>query len=139
MAAIIYKSGGSVFSSNSVTVGTATRPALFVNQAEGEELKSHGHPALDFTAATSFPAATAVSYFSSRGPSVGSALKPDLIAVGDEIVTGAQRSYSSGDSYSATGFINTAGTSFSAPLAAGAAAVLKSARPGQGAVSLASD
>ena len=68
--------------------------------------------------------------FSSRGPSVGSALKPDLAAVGEEIVTGAQNSYTSGESYSASGFIDTAGTSFSTPLAAGAAAVLKGARPG---------
>jgi hypothetical protein len=61
---------------------------------------------------------------------VGSALKPDLAAVGEEIVTGAQNSYTSGESYSVSGFIDTAGTSFSAPLAAGAAAVLKGARPG---------
>jgi minor extracellular serine protease Vpr len=131
MAAIIYNNpGGSVFSSNSVTVGAATLPALFVNQAEGEALKGRAQVALDFAGATAFPARTDVSEFSSRGPGLGSALKPDLVAVGEEIVTGAQRSYSSGDSYSATGFINTAGTSFSAPLAAGAAAVLKAARPG---------
>ena len=85
---------------------------------------------LDFSGATAFPARTDVSSFSSRGPSVGSALKPDLAAVGEEIVTGAQSVNSSGESYSASGFIDTAGTSFSAPLAAGAAAVLKGARPG---------
>jgi hypothetical protein len=61
---------------------------------------------------------------------VGSALKPDLAAVGEEIVTGAQNSYTSGESYSASGFIDTNGTSFSTPLVAGAAAVLKGARPG---------
>jgi subtilisin family serine protease len=86
--------------------------------------------ALDFTGATPFPARTDLSDFSSRGPSVGSALKPDLVAVGEEIVTGAQNSFSDGESYSASGFIDTAGTSFSTPLAAGAAAVLKAARPG---------
>src|ERR1035441_10565835 len=56
--------------------------------------------------------------------------KPDLAAVGEEIVTGAQNSYTSGESYSASGFIDTNGTSFSTPLMAGAAAVLKGARPG---------
>jgi minor extracellular serine protease Vpr len=86
--------------------------------------------ALDFVGVTVFAARTDVSFFSSRGPSVGSALKPDLAAVGEEIVTGAQNSYSSGESYSPSGFIDTAGTSFSTPLAAGAAAVLKAARPG---------
>jgi hypothetical protein len=58
------------------------------------------------------------------------ALKPDLAAVGEEIVTGAQNSYTSGQSYSPSGFIDTNGTSFSTPLVAGAAAVLKAARPG---------
>ena len=45
-------------------------------------------------------------------------------------MTGAQNSFANGESYSASGYIDTAGTSFSAPLAAGAAAVLKGARPG---------
>ena len=76
-------------------------------------------------AAPAFPARTDVTGFSSRGPNLGSALKPDIVAVGDEIVTGAQKSFTSGESYSASGYIDTAGTSFSAPLAAGAAAVLK--------------
>ena len=85
---------------------------------------------MDFSGVTAFEARTDVSFFSSRGPSVGSALKPDLAAVGEEIVTGAQNSFSSGESYSANGFIDTDGTSFSTPLVAGAAAVLKGARPG---------
>ena len=85
---------------------------------------------MDFSGVTAFAARTDVSFFSSRGPSVGSALKPDLAAVGEEIVTGAQNSYTSGESYSASGFIDTDGTSFSTPLVAGAAAVLKGARPG---------
>ena len=109
---------------------------MFVNQAEGQTLKSRvvagpaTQAALDFTGVTAFAARTDLSGFSSRGPSVGSTLKPDLVAVGEEIVTGAQKSDPAGESYSATGFIDTGGTSFSAPLAAGAAAVLKSARPG---------
>ena len=57
-------------------------------------------------------------------------MKPDMVAVGEEIVTAAQNSFPSGESYNSSGFINTAGTSFSTPLAAGAAAVLKAALPG---------
>ena len=136
-AAIVYNNaGGSAFSSGSVTVGTATLAALFVNQDEGAGLKAGAaaddglQVAMDFTGVTAFPARTDVAEFSSRGPSVGSALKPDLVAVGEEIVTGAQETYPGGESYSANGYIDTAGTSFSAPLAAGAAAVLKGARPG---------
>ncbi len=136
-AIIVYNSAtGNTFSNHSATVGTATLPALFVNQSEGAALKARAaaddgaQVSLDFSGVTAFAARTDISDFSSRGPSVGSAPKPDLVAVGEEIVTGAQNSYSSGASYSPTGFIDTAGTSFSSPLAAGAAAVLKGARPG---------
>ncbi|MEO8371417.1 MAG: S8 family serine peptidase [Candidatus Solibacter sp.] len=136
-AIIVYNSAtGNTFSTHSASVGSATLPALFVNQNEGAALKARAaaddgaQVSLDFSGVTGFAARTDISDFSSRGPSVGSALKPDLVAVGEEIVTGAQNSYSSGESYSATGFIDTAGTSFSSPLAAGAAAVLKGARPG---------
>ncbi|MCX6628876.1 MAG: S8 family serine peptidase [Candidatus Solibacter sp.] len=135
---IVYNNpAGNAFSrSSGATVGTASLPAMFVNQSEGADLKARVardsglQVALDFAGVTGFRARTDVSDFSSRGPSVGSALKPDLAAVGEEIVTGAQNSYSSGESYSPSGFIDTAGTSFSTPLVAGAAAVLKGARPG---------
>jgi subtilisin family serine protease len=138
LAVIVYNNpAGSAFSpSNGASVGTATLPAMFVNQSEGADLKarvaqdSGVQVALDFVGVTGFAARTDVSDFSSRGPSLGSALKPDLAAVGEEIVTGAQNSYTSGESYSPSGFIDTNGTSFSTPLVAGAAAVLKGARPG---------
>ena len=137
LAILVYDNpGNSAFSSGSVTVGTATLPALFINQSDGADLKARvaQNPglqvAMDFVGITAFAARTDVSFFSSRGPSLGSAPKPDLAAVGEEIVTGAQNSYASGESYSASGFIDTNGTSFSTPLMAGAAAVLKAARPG---------
>ncbi len=137
LAIIVYNNpGGSTFSSGSTSVSPATLPALFVNQSDGADMKARAaqdsglQVAMDFSGVTAFAARTDVSFFSSRGPSLGSALKPDLAAVGEEIVTGAQNSYTSGDSYSASGFIDTAGTSFSTPLVAGAAAVLKGARPG---------
>jgi subtilisin family serine protease len=132
-AIIVYNNAGGLFNA---TVGTATLPALFIAQADGLDLKSRvtQNPglqvSLDFTAATSFAAAPNLSDFSSRGPSVGSALKPDLLAVGEEIVTGAQNTFPDGESYSPSGFIDTAGTSFSSPLGAGGAAVLKAGRPG---------
>jgi subtilisin family serine protease len=132
-AIIVYNSAGG--GSFSPTVGSATLPAIFLTYAEGVDLKARLaqnarlNVSMDFTGATAFPARTDVSDFSSRGPSLGSALKPDLVAVGEEIVTGAQNSFPSGESYSASGFIDTNGTSFSTPLGAGAAAVLKAARP----------
>ena len=133
IAAIIYdNSSTDVFMLGNTSVGFAALPALFTNIKEGTDLKAHAGAfvTLDFVGTTLFPARTDLVDFSSRGPSIGSAMKPDLVAVGEEIVTAAQVSYPNGQSYDPSGFIDTGGTSFSAPLAAGAAAVLKAARPG---------
>ena len=137
LAAIIYNNGtASPFTLSRQTVGAATLPAMFVNQADGADLTarvaaSPGIQAtLDFSDETAFPTRTDLTSFASRGPSIGSAMKPDIVAVGEEMVTAAQDSFPSGESYDPSGFIDTAGTSFSTPLAAGAAAVLKAARPG---------
>jgi subtilisin family serine protease len=137
LAAVIYNNGtASPFALNSQTVGVATLPAMFVNQADGADLTAGAaaspglQATLDFAGETEFPARTDLTDFTSRGPNIGSAMKPDIVAVGEEIVTAAQNSFPSGESYDASGFIDTAGTSFSTPLTAGAAAVLKAARPG---------
>ncbi len=134
---LIYNvDGGAPFSYAGQLVGAATLPTLFITQGTGADLKQRvaHNPAvqvtMDFVNATAFAARTDVTAFSSRGPNLGSALKPDLVAVGDEFVTATERSYPQGELYSPDGLINTAGTSFSAPLAAGAAALLKAARPG---------
>lgn len=66
-----------------------------------------------------------VSEFSSRGPNLGQGLKPDILAVGDNFLT-ADSSLKPG----AEQLTSTQGTSFAAPVIAGAAAVLKAARPG---------
>jgi len=67
-----------------------------------------------------------VAFFSSYGPSIGGgAIKPEVVAVGQEIYTATQRFDPNGDMYSADGYIATQGTSFSAPMAAGAAALFK--------------
>ncbi|MDX2268909.1 MAG: S8 family serine peptidase [Bryobacter sp.] len=66
-----------------------------------------------------------VSDFSSRGPNLGQGLKPDMLAVGDNFYT-ADSSLKPG----ASQITNTQGTSFAAPVIAGAAALLKAARPG---------
>ncbi|MEO8026270.1 MAG: S8 family serine peptidase, partial [Bryobacteraceae bacterium] len=68
--------------------------------------------------------------FSSAGPTALATLKPDVTAVGTNFYTAAQTVNSSGDLYDASGWTITQGTSFSAPLVAGAVALLKSAKPG---------
>jgi minor extracellular serine protease Vpr len=137
VAAIIYNNGTtSPFQNGGQGVGAATLPTLFMNQADGIDLKSRLAAApglavtLQFSQATALPQRPDLAVFSSRGPSVGSALKPDLVAVGQDIVTAAQNSFPGAELYNSSGFTETQGTSFSAPLTAGAAAILKAARPG---------
>jgi len=137
LAAVIYdNSTTSLFQFQGQGVGAATLPTLFLSQPDGQNLQAQiaanpGLPlSLDFTGSTAFPIRTDLTIFSSRGPSIGSAMKPDLVAVGDNLVSAAQDTYPDGGSYDPSGFIYTGGTSFSAPLAAGAAAVVKAARPG---------
>jgi len=133
-AAVIYNNTNTGLIN--MQVGSATLPAVFIVQADGADIQSRigatsGLTAtVDFSVLSSFRARPDLTTFSSRGPSVTSAMKPDLVAVGDNLITATQRTYSSGELYDPSGFVMTAGTSFSAPLTAGAAAILKAARPG---------
>ena len=68
--------------------------------------------------------------FSSTGPNVDLSIKPEMVAVGQSVYTATQTADPFGDLYNPTGYIIASGTSFSAPLVAGAAAVLQQARPG---------
>ncbi|MEK7405838.1 MAG: S8 family serine peptidase [Acidobacteriota bacterium] len=71
-----------------------------------------------------------VAYFSGRGPTVDDRIKPDLVAVGLRLYTATQSTESLSPMYDVTGYTSVQGTSFSGPQVAGAAAVLKAARPG---------
>jgi minor extracellular serine protease Vpr len=67
--------------------------------------------------------------FSSRGPSPANNIKPDLVAPGEFIYTGAQRFDPNGDTFDPTGYTSVDGTSFSAPIVAGAAALVMQRHP----------
>jgi subtilisin family serine protease len=71
-----------------------------------------------------------LSSFSSLGPSIDYTIKPDLVATGSSVYTAGQTEYWTGGLYTTSGYVTTSGTSFSAPMVAGAAAVIKAARPG---------
>ncbi len=113
-------------------------PAMLVGNANGRALKEYlkakpdapvtmdPEPAVELDAA-----GNTLATFSSRGPSPGdSALKPELAAAGTSMYTAAQQLDAGGVLYSASRYAITQGTSFSAPLVAGVAALVKQKNPG---------
>ncbi len=119
-------------------VGTATLTAIMISNNDGLALKSFvdsnpgyivdiDHSAFEQTSS----AFDQLTSFSSLGPTTGdNALKPDLVATGQDIYMAAQSYDPLGDVYSANGYAAAAGTSFSTPLVSGAAALVKQAHPG---------
>jgi minor extracellular serine protease Vpr len=119
-------------------LGNTAIPSVLVSSAAGTFLKTYlaTHSGavitLDPAPSETTPAtADMVSYFSSRGPTIGDAgIKPDLSAPGSSIYTAAQNYDPNGDLYGGSRYIGVDGTSFAAALAAGAAALVKQAHPG---------
>jgi len=118
--------------------GSASIPTIIISNSNGVALKSFigsnpGHTVYIDGAAfeqttTAFDQLTS---FSSLGPTTGdNALKPDLVAVGLDVYMAFESYDSLGDLYSANHYGSAAGTSFSTPLVAGAAALVKQAHPG---------
>lgn len=118
-------------------------PAIMISNNDGKALKSYiqansGHTVLIDAAAfeqnkTLF---NQLAFFSSLGPTTGdNALKPDLVAVGgsdgffSDVYLAAQNYDVQGILYSANRYAAGSGTSFSTPLVAGAAALVKQAHP----------
>jgi len=134
-AAVVYAAASSP-NAIAMSVGTATLPAEMISNSDGVALKqalaagsaSTGTATFTLSAFTVDPGRLA--NFSAAGPDVDSSLKPDLVAVGKNFYTAAQSFDVNGRMYSADGFILVDGTSFSTPTVAGAAALVKSARPG---------
>lgn len=120
-----------------MAVDDATLPALMVGFTTGRLLKTRleGAPEtnvrLTFTPTVPFPLVSpALSTFSSRGPTLEGRISPDMVAVGQFLSTAAGTAEPAGSVYDPSGYLVAQGTSFSAPLVAGAYAVLKQARPG---------
>ncbi|QOY85784.1 S8 family serine peptidase [Paludibaculum fermentans] len=112
-------------------------PGIFVPRSKGLQLKDLAATVEDLQVQLRFPfgkgAPRSLASFSSRGPSVELLIKPDLVATGAPVYTAALKEPYDADYCPVcdpSGYISTQGTSFSSPLVAGAAAVLKSGRPG---------
>lgn len=119
-----------------MSVGSATLPAVMISHADGVAIKRRLEQEPDLEATVHFRPGPApadpnrVAAFSSCGPNTDEGIKPDLLAVGTSVYSATQKSNPEGDMYDASGYSVESGTSFAAPLVAGAAAVLKAARPG---------
>ncbi len=117
-------------------VGTATLPAMMVSYSDGIKIKQQlagktkVTATLDFTLQAFSANPDQLADFSAEGPSVDGSIKPDLVAVGTDVYTAAETTDSQGEVYSANGYAIVQGTSLSSPIVAGAAALLKAARPG---------
>lgn len=113
-------------------------PGGFVTWEDGQTLKSllAQGPAtanLDFNTNSVPLNWNRVSFLSSRGPNADFEIKPDLVAVGQDLLAATEMVNPNGDFFdqSGVGLIYPAnGTSGSAPLVAGAAAIVKAAHPG---------
>jgi subtilisin family serine protease len=117
-------------------IGAATLPAVMVTNEHGLKIKQAISDQHDLTVKIFFDlgtvtlAANQMASFSSRGPGVGNNIHVDLVAPGEDIFLVAQKGNDFGEIYSSTGYAVEGGTSFSSPMVAGAAAVVKAARPG---------
>jgi minor extracellular serine protease Vpr len=115
----------------------ATIPSLFVSRTNGQALVAWlvSHPGAQATLSPVLPLidvsspADVISSFSSRGPSSLRGLKPDLVAPGENIYSGAITTTNPGGVSDPSRFALASGTSQAAPHVAGAAALLKQLHP----------
>lgn len=131
IAAIVYTTAASP-DPIVMAQGGVSLPSVMVSNGDGLDLKQRAGTDVSLKATVSFHDVTVpedpnnLTNFSSRGPNPDAAIKPDLVAVGEDLFTAVPVAGSTlGANYAVVG-----GTSFSAPLTAGAAAVLKGARQG---------
>ena len=119
-----------------MAVGSATLPAEMISYEAGTaikeslEVQSPVIGTVNFTLNAVPIIPNRLTDFSAAGPNVDIGIKPDLAAVGGDIYVATQTLDPRGDMYDPSGYMLVDGTSFSTPLVVGAAALIKSARPG---------
>jgi hypothetical protein len=110
--------------------GSSRLPGVMISNRDGLELKSRIQALGAVEAIVRFAPspvavnASRISASSSRGPGIDHTIKPEILGVGTSVYTASL------STATRTGYQVSSGTSFSAPMIAGAAAVLKAARQG---------
>ena len=117
-------------------LATAAIPSVIIGASDGDSLRSllAGGGTIQATISPNLVESSStgnlVAAFSSRGPAVGQGpLKPDIAAVGTNVYMAAQRLDPNGAVYSADGYTVADGSSFSTPMVAGAAALVRQKHP----------
>ncbi len=120
-----------------IGVSTTTIPSFSLGRADGQALAAFFQSSspeqpraeieVEITAVPVQP--DRMSEFSSVGPDLANQLKPDLTAPGTSIYSAVQVNDFLGDMYDPSQYFVADGTSFSSPLTAGAAALVRQLRP----------
>jgi subtilisin family serine protease len=116
-------------------VVTATVPAQMVSNGDGMRIRSAAaqgsvSATMKFDFGPVPVRGNVTTDFTGSGPNIDLAIKPDMVAVGQNVYTATESTDPNGDMYDPSGYILVDGTSFSTPMVAGVAALLKAARPG---------
>ncbi len=138
VAVIIYREQGG---QTPIPLGgllQTTIPAVMIGFDDGTRLKTFVSQNANATAVldprlTAFnnPNAGQIASFSSHGPSIDTTvMKPDLVAVGTDLFTATQNYDPNGELFDQSRYTAVNGTSFSVPIVAGAAALVKQLHPG---------
>lgn len=135
VAVIVYQSNSNGVFSPGGLANTAI-PLVVIGRDNGEALVTHlaanngARVTLDPAVRTITAPADEIAVFSSQGPSTGeNAIKPEIVAVGTDLLLATQNYDPNGEMFDASRYGRSTGTSFSAPMVAGAAALIKQRNP----------
>ncbi len=134
---VIVQSQGSDFIFPMTGLSETGVPAVMIGSTDGQALRNFlaSNPDRPVTLDPRLEALDAefdtVAFFSSRGPGIGeNHIKPDLVAVGTDLYVATQNFDPNGDMWAPDRYTAAQGTSFAAPMVAGALALVKQLNPG---------